>query len=357
MGDFFMDKEFFGGNKRKYIIILLVVISVYFFMKYISPVVSPFLLAFLAAGFLSRLKNKLSIQMKTSFLAGLILLIAAVLLGVVLWGVGSFLFHKTGEMLGQTQIYEEEFCRLLGDCCDRMEDSFGVDGAEIENFVLEQVNLFVENLEVKVMPAVMDKSLGYFKNAAGLIGFLGVTLIALFLFLKDYEKIRQWFIQNEDLKGILEVGEKVIDYIRTFLRAQFIILCVISTICAATLGIMGIRGGVWYGIVTGFMDVLPFIGTGLMLIPLAVFQLLYGNYGRAVLIVCLYGICALLREFLEPKLIGNKVGIWPVGILFAVFAGIRLFGIFGIIKGPVGLVIICEVCKYLLNEKSKTEVL
>lgn len=100
---------------------------------------------------------------------------------------------------------------------------------------------------------------------------------------------------------------------------------------------------------------LPFIGTGIMLIPLAVFQLLYGNYGSAVLIVCLYGICVLLREFLEPRLIGSKVGILPVGILFAVFAGIRLFGIFGIIKGPVGLVVICEAYKYLLIRKNEPE--
>lgn len=351
MGDFFMDKNFLVEDKRKYGIILLTVVGVYLFMKYLSPIVSPFLLAFLAADFLSKLKNKLSLQMKTSFLVSLILLLAVMLLGAAVWGIGSFLFHKTGETLGQTQVYEEEFCRILGACCDRMEDSFGVDGAEIENFVLEQVNLFVENLEVKVMPMVMDKSLVYFKNMAGLIGFLGVMLIALFLFLKDYEKIRQWLVQNEDLTGAREVFKKVIDYIRTFLRAQLIILCIISTICAAILGIMRIPGGIWYGIFTGFMDMLPFIGTGIMLIPLAVFQLLYGNYGRAVLILCLYGICALLRELLEPKLIGKEVGIWPVGILFAVFAGVRLFGIFGIIKGPVGLVVICEVCKYLLNEK------
>ena len=67
----------------------------------------------------------------------------------------------------------------------------------------------------------------------------------------------------------------------------------------------------------------------------------------------LYGVCALLREFLEPKLIGNKIGIWPVAILFSVFAGIRLFGVAGVIKGPLGLVIIWETCRYLF-EKDKT---
>lgn len=96
---------------------------------------------------------------------------------------------------------------------------------------------------------------------------------------------------------------------------------------------------------------LPFIGTGIMLLPLAFFRLAGGNYWQALLCFCLYAACALIREFLEPKLIGERVGVWPVGILFAVFAGIHLFGVWGIIKGPLSLVIICESYKYLYNSQ------
>ena len=131
------------------------------------------------------------------------------------------------------------------------------------------------------------------------------------------------------------------------------ILLVIGSVCAVVLGLTGIEGGIVYGMITGIMDTLPFIGTGIMLIPLAFFQLLSGNYWQGIVIICLYAVCALLREFLEPKLIGDKVGIWPVGILFSVFAGMKLFGIVGIIKGPIGLVIICETCRYLFTEKEE----
>ena len=132
---------------------------------------------------------------------------------------------------------------------------------------------------------------------------------------------------------------------------KVVILCIIGGICAVTLGLAGVRGGVIYGVLTGFMDMLPFIGTGIMLMPLAFILLLQKNYFQATVCVVLYLICALVREFLEPKLIGNKVGVWPVGILFAVFAGIKLFGIAGIIKGPLSLVIICEICRYLWKKE------
>ncbi|MGN1181121.1 MAG: AI-2E family transporter, partial [Suilimivivens sp.] len=228
---------------------------------------------------------------------------------------------------------------------------FGIDADVVEDYVLEQVNIFAENMEVKILPAVMNKSVSWVKSVTAVIGFLIVSVIAVFLILKDYDKILVYMRENQDFKGILEIIQKIISYLKTYIKAQIVILIVIGSICAAVLGFMGIEGGIVYGIITGLMDTLPFIGTGIMLVPLAIMQLIAKNYWQSAVIAGLYGVCALVREFLEPKLIGDKIGIWPVGILFSVFAGLKLFGIFGIIKGPIGLVIICETCKYLFREK------
>ena len=225
----------------------------------------------------------------------------------------------------------------------------------IEKFVLEQVNIFIENLEVKVLPAIMGKSMDYAKNIINFVSFFVVMLIAVLLIMKDYDRVIAKLREEEELQGVREVGKKVILYVRTFIRAQIIILCIISTVCAVALALMGMQGGIFYGILTGVMDMLPFIGTGIMLVPLALFRLINGSYLQAVLCLCLYAVCALIREFLEPKLIGERVGVWPVGILFAVFAGIHLFGVWGIIKGPLSLVIICETSKYWWGKLEEAE--
>ena len=348
-----MDKFWFTGSRRKYLIIGLVILSVYLFMRFLSPIVSPFLLAFLIAGALSKLTNKIPVKIKKSLLASILLLVFVSIFAILVWRVGSWVIEKCSSLAGNMHVYEEDLCRLLTDCCDRMERRFGVDAAAIENFVLEQVNVFADNLEVNVFPAMMNKSVGYMKTIAGLVSFLVVTVIAVFLMLKDYEKVADYIKKNEDFKGVLEVTAKVIHYIKTYVKAQATILLIISVVCALVLTFVGIEGSLLYGIVTGFMDMLPFIGTGLMLMPVAFFQLIAGKYWQAIVIVILYGVCVLIREFLEPKLIGNKVGIWPVGILFAVFAGVQLFGLSGIIKGPIGLVIIWETCRYLFCEKKE----
>lgn len=356
-----MDKIFTGKkglteSTKKYLTMGMVIFLVYFSMKFISPVVSPFIIAFLLAGFLNPLVLKLhrKIKVRKGILAGLILFIICLLILVLAWFFVLALVTGGSRLTAQMPDYREGLCILLGNCCDMMEQQFGVDGMRIEKFILEQVNIFVENLEVKVLPEVMGKSVGYMKNIVGFVSFIVIMIIAILLIMKDYDRLVLKLRQEKDFKAVREVGSKVILYIKTFIKAQITILCIISTVCAVTLALMGMKGGVLYGILTGFMDMLPFVGTGIMLIPLALLRLINGSYWQALLCFGLYAVCALIREFLEPKLIGERVGVWPVGILFAVFAGIQLFGVWGIIKGPLSLVIICETCKYLWGEKQES---
>ena len=340
-------------KQKRYGLLAMVIAGVYLFMRFLSPVLSPFILAFLFAGYMSKLTKKLPFKMKKPILAGILLLLFVIFCLIAAGFIGGLAVQKCKQIADSFPFYEAAICGLLGTCCDFMENSFGIDGNSVENYVIEQVNIFAENLEVEILPTVMNKSVTYIKNTAGDVGFLIVTIIAVFLILKDYDKILSCIKRNEDFKGILEILRKIVVYIKTYLKAQVVILLLIGTICAIVLTIVGIEGSIVYGIMTGFMDTLPFIGTGIMLMPVAFFQLIAGNYGNAAVIAGLYAGCALIRELLEPKLIGEKVGIWPVGILFSVFAGMKLFGIVGIIKGPVSLVIICETCKYLFAEKEE----
>jgi predicted PurR-regulated permease PerM len=128
----------------------------------------------------------------------------------------------------------------------------------------------------------------------------------------------------------------------TYIKSQGIIILFISILSAITLGLAGIKSGPLWGILTGLLDALPLIGSGIVLIPLAITQLFYGLYGRAIACIVLYCCCALLREFLEPRLIGRRMGIPAISVLIAIYAGVKLFGIWGIIKGPLGFMIIYQ---------------
>lgn len=351
-GGWYMEKKT-AGNIREYSLLGIVVIGVYIGFKYLSPLAAPFLFAFAFVAalhpMLERVQNKYHI--KKGILAAGILLLFCVTVGVGVWCLIVFVIQKLGDLFGQIDLFEEKFCVFVGNCCDGIEKKFGMDGAGIERFIMERVNVFIENFQVQVVPRIMDESVGYVKNIVEIVGFLAIMIIAAVLLVKDYNEIMEKLARREELRCMMGIGKKVFCHIGTFIRAQLIILLVISLLCAVTLFLGGFEGGILIGLFTGFMDMLPFIGTGLVLMPLAFWQILNGYYTKAVICVILYVICALSREFMEPKLIGEKMGIFPVAILFSVYAGVKLFGVFGIIKGPLALVTVYEIYLFMKGRK------
>lgn len=349
-----MEKET-AAKIREYAMPCIVIIGVYIGFKYLSPLAAPFLFAFafvtMLHPVLEKVQNKYHI--KKGILAAGILLLFCVTAGVGIWCLIVFIIQKLGDLFGQIDLFEEKFCIFVGNCCDGMEKKFGMDGAGIEQFIMERVNIFIENFQVQVVPRIMNESVGYVKSIAGIVSFLAIMIIAAVLLAKDYNQIMESLNKREELRCAIGVGKKVFHHIGTFVRAQLIILFVISLLCALTLFLGGFEGGILIGLFTGFMDMLPFIGTGLILMPLAFWQILNGYYTKAVICVILYVSCALTREFMEPKLIGERMGIFPAVILFSVYAGVKLFGVFGIIKGPLALITIYEIC-LLMKEKRGT---
>ncbi len=332
---------------REYALLGIIVLGVYIGFKFLSPLAAPFLFAFAFVSMLHPVLEKAQkrYHIKKGFLTAGILLLVCITAGIGVWSLLVFVFHRLTELFGQIDLFEEKFYVFVGNCCDGMEKKLGMDGESIEKYVLERVDIFIENFQVQVVPKIMNQSVGYMKDVIGIVSFLAVMIIAAVLLAKDYRQIMDGLRGREEIRWVLSIGKRIFRHIGTFIRAQFIILCVISLLCSATLFLAGIEGGIMVGLFTGFMDMLPFIGTGMVLMPLAFWQILNGYYAKAVICVILYVVCAVTREFLEPKLIGEKMGIFPAAILFSVYAGVKLFGVSGIIKGPLALITVYEILR------------
>lgn len=356
MGNFFMDKIF--NRKNKEIIILLsVILGVFIAMKFLSPLIAPFIFAFLFVSYLYPRLDKIQkrFRLRKGFVATIIICLILLLLVFVCGIIIQLVYQKIMEALSNLDEITENFETFIKNTCQNLETRFGFDGSYIETFIIDQVHIQIENLEINVMPKLMGGSLIYLRNIVTFFAFIIVMIISILLLLKDYDKIINIARKNKQFDGIVKIGRKVVEYIRTFLRAQVIVLGIISILCSVTLWLIGIRGGIAIGIITGLLEALPFIGTGIILIPLALIQLLNGSYFKSVVCMLLYAACAFTREMIEPKLIGGRVGIWPVCILLAVYAGIKLFGLMGIVKGPISLVIIFETYRYLKENRNEEE--
>lgn len=119
------------------------------------------------------------------------------------------------------------------------------------------------------------------------------------------------------------------------IRSQLTVSLMVMFFLVVMLGVAGVRYGVIIGMLIGAADALPVLGAGVFLIPWALVSLLTGQTGMGVLLFSLYAGAVILRQILEPRLVGRQLGLYPLAAMGAMYAGYRLLGFWGIIGGPL----------------------
>ena len=126
-----------------------------------------------------------------------------------------------------------------------------------------------------------------------------------------------------------------------YFKAHFQIMIVIFFITVIPFAFMGISYSGLLAAVIAIVDFLPFFGAGTVLVPWAVYRLVSGSYSYAAVLFVLYIIVLIVRQLLEPKLIGDNIGVSPFETLVFMLIGYRLGGMLGLIVGiPAGMILV-----------------
>lgn len=330
--------------RNRLVILLLLTGAVYFFLKMIVPLTAPVLTAVLFVTIFGPLLQKLQSRLHLHRQVGavLLLLIACLFLGMLVWVLFSWIVGSLPGLTGGLDALERGISVVVHNICDTVGRAIGVDGAYLEETILLRVQDGIGYFKQKVLPGVLSQSLEYIKMLVAFGGFLIIFLIATVLMAKDYDDIMNRLLDREEYHVFLEIICGIIRYIATYVKAQLIIMSIVGVLAAAALGVFGIRNGILWGLLAGILDAFPFVGTGVVLVPLMIQQLFLGDFGRAAGCLLLYVVCVVVRQILEPKLIGRRIGVPPIAILLSLYAGIQLFGVWGILEGPLGFVIIYQ---------------
>lgn len=336
--------DILGKNRKKLLFLAAFAAGLFLIFKYLFPLSAPFILAFLIVylcnPWLEKAQKKTHIR-KEILLGGLLLFIA-VLLAAGVWGLVSWGTVHAADIGNGVEEIERQMSGALHECCIFLENRFGMDAVYTENMVLEKIDALSKNMQSDALPRAAKQSLEYFRNLAAAGAFLGVGLISSMLLCKDYESIVGRMEGNPVFDAVWHFVEKTVSLIGGYLKAQAVIMFVISLIAVAGLLIGRVGGAVLLGILAGILDALPFIGTGIVLVPTALWQLLTGNFRAAAAAALTYVLCIAARELLEPRLLGKQVGMYPVLMLLSVYAGVKLFGLAGIFLGPLYAVLFRE---------------
>lgn len=340
-------------KENRFVLLLLISGAVYFFLKVLTPLTAPVLAAILFVTIFGPLLQKMQKRMKIHRQIGalFLLLLACGFLVVLLWVLFSWIVGSLPGMVRRLDLLETDLALFVHELCNVVGKALGVDNLYLEQLLFARIQDGIDYFQLQFLPDMLSQSLTYVKVLGAVGGFLVTFLIATVLLAKDYDDIMNRMLDREECHVYLEIICGIIRYIATYVKAQMIIMAIIGTVAATALGLGGIRHGILWGLLAGLLDALPFIGTGIVLVPIGIQQLFYENYFRAAICLIVYVVCIFIRETLEPKLIGKKIGVSPIAILLSIYAGIQLFGLWGIIGGPLGFIIIYQ--SYISLEKRR----
>ena len=187
-------------------------------------------------------------------------------------------------------------------------------------------------------------------------GFITILAIIFICFDKEYipntiksQIPTKWF---EKIKQIInEMCSVSVKYIKAEAKLSFI--CFIWVLIALNvINLIGIK--VEYLLIMtvfiGIVDILPLFGAGAVMLPWAAYNLLIGNIPLAVSIVIIWIIWAVMKQLIEPKMVSKEMGMHPIFTLVGMYTGFKLFGVLGLILGPIILLIIKNIFSELINK-------
>lgn len=170
------------------------------------------------------------------------------------------------------------------------------------------------------------------------------SILSAYFFVSDKEKLSEGYHKYIP-KGIQRqlgiVKENFVKALGGYFKAQLKIMAVIIIILFAGFELLQVDYSFWLAFGVAILDFLPFFGTGTVLFPWAFFDVIGGNYFRAACLMLIYLVCQVVRQILQPKMVGDSIGLSPMATLFFMFVGYRLRGVWGmIIAIPIGMAII-----------------
>lgn len=337
---------------KKMLGLVVIVAVVYLGFRYLLPLFLPFLIAVGIARCLRRpvcfLWRRLRVKPAISGAVLIVLLLLAAGGGVtylirLLLEQFALLVENHERYQSEWQGYVESIC-VYCDGFFKMEKgrsfsilSDGLDGIRV--FFREELLAFVTKHSLKAAVSVTE-----------LIVNLIVIFVSALLILSESVKGKQedqrlgfwtqeWNVVKRELSG---AGT-------AYIKTQAILIGLVSLTCAFGLMVLKNPYALLIGVLIGVFDAFPLLGSVMILVPWAVICFIRGNVFAGAVLLTLYGICQFLREYLEPKLLGGKMGISPVYSLMAVTIGYELFGIPGLFLGPFGLVLIKSLWKVTME--------
>lgn len=176
--------------------------------------------------------------------------------------------------------------------------------------------------------------------------FIGIIMVVLsaYFFISDRDEVTCWLkkVTPQSIRWRMEIMFSTLKYaVGGYFKAQLQIMAVLGGILFVGFMILGVPYAIVWAVLIAFLDFLPFFGTAITLVPWAIYKFLGGDYKMTIGLLILYVLTQLIRQLIQPKLVGDRVGLKPIPTLVFLYLGYKVGSIWGLIFAvPVGMILI-----------------
>ena len=324
----------------------------YLIFRYLLNLLLPFVIALLVAWLLrplGRLYRQRAPKLASALIVVTVLLfylllaiLAMPLLVDLITGLAQYL-GKLPELY--TQTIEPGLRNLYANAQD-LAARFDPSVADVVNMVLPQVISSVGGAVTNFSVTAVGKLTGLVTALPSVLISALIAVIASFFTAVSYDSMKAFLQRNLPAKFTETAGYAIRSF-RNIIRqyGKSYLLVMLITFGELTLGllIIGVRRAVLLAALIAIFDIFPVVGAGAILLPWAVISLIQGKTLQALGLLILYVVILVVRQFLEPKVVGKQVGLPPLVTLACMFVGTSLFGAWGLFGLPIGAAILVNL--------------
>lgn len=344
-------RTYIAIEKRRAFIINFVYFAIILFVsiaviKYGLPMISPFVIAFVIASLLRKPIRFLADAFRISdkWVAILMVLLVYSTIGFLLSLVSVKALMQMKNLLGGLPVF------------------YAIHVEPVLVNIFSQIEQLVSRMDASLVAALRDQGAEFLKSVGQMVSSLSMSavggisgaayslpgmfirlllmIISTFFITIDYERLTGFCMRqlNDDTKAVfLQVKEYVVGTLFVCIRSYAFIMSLTFLELALGLSIIGVKNAIMIALTIAVFDVLPVLGTGGIMIPWVVLTAVQGNYPMALALLLVYLVITIIRNIIEPKIVGSQIGLHPVVTLICIFVGAQLFGVLGLFGFPIGL--------------------
>lgn len=311
-------------------------------LRFFLPFVIGWILAMIANPLVQFLEKRLKLVRRHSSM----IIVIAVLAGLIglIYLVASRLITEGISFAQDLPAIIEGVAEEVRQAMGRFEGLFLRLPEEVRNTIYqttENVDDYVGMIIQRLTPTTVSAAGSVAKSIPNILVYSVVTVLSSYFFIAEREGIlRFWlkYMPDGALRYYRFLKKDVKKLIGGYFLAQFRIMFVVALILAAGLFVLQVKYSLLWAVLIAVLDFLPVFGTGTVLIPWAVIKVISGEYAFAAGLALIYVLTQVVRQIIQPKIVGDTIGLSPLTTLLFLYLGYRWAGLGGMIVAvPIGM--------------------